>query len=275
MDAINGINQINPRILGDENIRKAKAGYSETVYGLFDDENKGVNGQIDEEVFQGQKGDCWLISGILSLSYDDKGKELIQDAIGQNPDGSYSVYFKGIDKEYTVTKEELERNNKSTLMNGLGITNSSYSTGDDDMLLIELALEKLVSEGEVPIETLDGITGGSAYYLYELFTDNMTGYAYGDDEEEMANLLNYYNQYQDDCSAVLGVDEGFGSLEDDHAYAVKEINRQYMTLVNPWDTTKEINVSIKELKDNFGSYDFSLADNELKEESNWLEENYA
>ena len=48
-----------------------------------------------------------------------------------------------------------------------------------------------------------------------------------------------------------------------------------MTLVNTWDTTKEINVSIEELKDNFGSYDFSLADNELKEESNWLEENYA
>lgn len=55
MDAINGINQIKPRILGDENIRKAKAGYSETVYGLFDDENKGVNGQIDEEVFQDKK----------------------------------------------------------------------------------------------------------------------------------------------------------------------------------------------------------------------------
>ena len=115
MDAINSIGSRQIRLLGDESIKKQQAGYSEMTYGLFYDENKGVNGQIDEAVFQGQEGDCWLISGILSLSYDDKGQELIKDAISKNPDGSYNVYFKGVDKSYTITKEELNSFNKLDL----------------------------------------------------------------------------------------------------------------------------------------------------------------
>ena len=275
MDAINSIGSRQIRLLGDESIKKQQAGYSEMTYGLFYDENKGVNGQIDEAVFQGQEGDCWLISGILSLSYDDKGQELIKDAISKNPDGIYNVYFKGVDKSFTITENELNSFNKDTLSNGMGLSNSKYSTGDDDMLLIELAMEKLVAEGDIPVETLEGITGGSAYYLYELFTDKMTGYAYGDDPDEMANLLNYYNKYQDDCSATLGVSDGFASLDDDHAYAVKSMDNTVLTLVNPWDTTEEVKVSTKELVENFGNFDFSLVDNELVEQTSWLEDNYA
>ena len=91
----------------------------------------------------------------------------------------------------------------------------------------------------------------------------------------MANLLNYYNKYQDDCSATLGVSDGFASLDDDHAYAVKSMDNTGLTLVNPWDTTEEVKVSTKELVENFGNFDFSLVDNELVEQTSWLEDNYA
>lgn len=255
------------------NTRKA-AGVNETFWGLFN-EDKGVNGIIDEAVFQGNAGDCWLISGILSLSYTDEGKDLIQDAISKNPDGSYNVTFKGVDKTYTISNDELVRANKSSFLNGVGLADSKYSTGDDDMLLIELAMEKLVQEGDIPIETIEGITGGSAYYLYQLFTKNDVEYALGDDENEVKYLIDYYYQNQDTAAATLGVGDGFAGLEDDHAYAVKSVNQNYMELVNPWDTTENIKVSIKDLADNFGKYDFSIVDTGLMEQADYLEEYYA
>ena len=130
------------------------ASLNEAAYGLFNDD-MGANGKIDEAVFQGNSGDCWLISGILSLSYTPEGKNLIQDAISINPDGSYNVTFSGVDKTYKITKEELEAANKNSFLNGIGFSDSEYSTGDDDMLLIELAMEKLVYENDIPkrIET--------------------------------------------------------------------------------------------------------------------------
>lgn len=275
MNAINGIYDNNESKLTGYSAGKVKAGVSETLYGIFHDANNGVNGEIDEGVFQGKQGDCWLISGILSLSYTDEGKEIIKNAISQNENGDYEVYFKGIDKTYTVTKDELDEANISSLKNGLGLSKSKYSTGDDDMLLIELALEKIIDEGEVPIETIDGLTGGSAYYLYQLFTDNAVGYAYGDDKDELATLLQYYEQYQDVCSATLGVEDGFSGLEDDHAYAIKSFDGSIMTLVNPWDSTKEVEVSTKDLMKNIGSYDLSVTDSSLYEDMSWEEEYYA
>ena len=253
---------------------KGAASLNEAAYGLFN-EDKGVNGKIDEAVFQGNSGDCWLISGILSLSYTPEGEKLIQDAISINPDGSYNVTFNGVDKTYKITKEELEAANKNSFLNGIGMANSEYSTGDDDMLLIELAMEKLVYENDIPIETIEGITGGSAYYLYQLFTKNDVEYALGDNENEVKYLIDYYYQNQDTSAATLGVGDGFAGLEDDHAYAVKSVNPNYIELANPWDTTENIKVSIKDLAKNFGKYDFSVVDPSLLEQTDYLEDYYA
>ena len=117
--------------------------------------------------------------------------------------------------------------------------------------------------------------GGSAYYLYQLFTKNDVEYALGDDENEVKYLIDYYYQNQDTSAATLGVGDGFAGLEDDHAYAVKSVNPNYMELVNPWDTTENIKVSIKDLADNFGKYDFSIVDTGLMEQADYLEEYYA
>jgi len=265
-------NTITPELRGD--FGKAKAGFNETVNSVFG-KDKGVNGEIDEAVFQGNTGDCWLISGILSMSYTDDGAELIKNAITKNDDGSYTVKFDGVDKEYTITEDELESANKKGFLEGLGVKKSEYSTGDDDVLLIELAMEKLVNENEIPIQTVDGITGGSAYYFYQLFSKNAVEYAYGDDETEIKNLLEYYNLYQDECAATIGVETGFAGLEDDHAYAVKSINSSEITLVNPWDTTETVSVSIKDLASNIGKFDLTVTDNDVEENQTYLEEYYA
>lgn len=255
---ITNIYKKSPNMTGKS--RSAKSDSDEALYGIFYDKNKGVNGEIDEGFFQGQKGDCWLLSGVLSLSYTDDGKELIKNAISKDQSGDYYVYFKGLNKLYKVTKEELADKNISTIKNGLGLEKSTYSTGDDDMLLMELAVEKVVEEGEADIETSDGITGGSAYYLYKLLTGNDVQYAYGDDFAETANLLLDYKANKDEYSATLGVANGFAGLEDDHAYAIKDFNTKEMTLVNPWNSTEDVKIPTSSLFKNVGNYDISVVD---------------
>ncbi len=276
MEAVGGINNYygaeKPDIKGSRG--NVSSSISEAAYGLFNID-KGVNGEIDEGVFQGNTGDCWLISAVYSLASTESGSEIIKNAITENEDGSYSVYFEGVDKTYTITEKELKSANKSSLLSGLGLIKSEYSTGDDDMLLIELAMEKLVDEGDIPIETIEGITGGSAYYLYQLLTDNEVSYAYGDDYDETVELLGYYSAYQDSCAATLGVETGFSGLEDDHAYALTSLDTESATLVNPWDTTKEITISTQDLLDNLGNYDVSVVNNDVEEEVSYLEEYYA
>lgn len=247
-----------PHIQGEQ--RRSTSGFNEAFHGIFNDENKGVNGEIDEAVFQGTKGDCWLLSGVLSLSYTQDGKELIKNSIFQNKNGDYEVWLEGLGKSYTVSKEELESKNVSTLSSGLGLESSSYSTGDDDMLLMELAVEKAVQEGNNDIVTQSGITGGSAYYLYNAMSDNEVQYAYGDDPIETVNLLNEYAMNQNECAATLGITDGFAGLEDNHAYAVKKVTQNTTTLVNPWDTTEDITISNSTLVKNLGKYDVSVVE---------------
>ena len=266
--------KIQPNLIGkyenETQINKPKI-----IQGVFDNSENGVNEKIDEGVFQGKTGDCWLLSGIMSLSYTEDGAKLIEDAITKNDDGSYSVYFQGADKTYTVTEDELKDANKNSLLSKLGLEKSKYSKGDDDMLLIELATEKLINEGEVPIETRSGLNGGSAYYLYQIFTDNAVGYSNGEDDKSVKTLLNYYETYQDSSAGTLGVLDGFAGLEDNHAYAIKSYKDGVMTVVNPWDTTEDIEITEKDLLSNLGDYDISVMDNELEEDMSWEEENCA
>ena len=259
MTNINGINPHN--LYGiKENLQDSRnVSMSQMDYSLFYDENKGVNEQIDEGVFQGNSGDCWLISGIMSLSYTDEGKELIKDSISQNDNGNYVVNFKGLGKSYEVSQDELDEYNISTYDNAKG-KESTYTTGDDDMLLMELACKKAIDDPNTNIPTNDGVNGGSAYYLYQMLSDNPTAYAYGDNFEQMANFMTYYYNNQDNTSATLGIVDSFSGLPGDHAYAVKDYDGYTMTIVNPWNTTEDIKVTNDELIDNFGSYDMSLAD---------------
>ena len=117
------------------------ANKSEKKYGVRSDRNDGPNGEIDESIFQKNTGDCWLLASVLSLNESKKGKEMLKNAISKNENGNWEVYFNGLDKSYEVTQEQLDKYNKKP-----GVFYSKYTTGDDDMLLIELATEKLIKE---------------------------------------------------------------------------------------------------------------------------------
>ncbi len=107
----------------------------------------GVNGEIDSIFGQGNLQDCALLSTVYGLSLTEDGSEAIKDSIKINKDDNgnitgYDVTFKGTGESYHITQEELNQaktNEKEA---------RKYSYGDDDMTILELALEDCFEQSE-------------------------------------------------------------------------------------------------------------------------------
>lgn len=105
-----------------------------------------INEKVDVNYKQGQEGDCWLLAGLKSMSLSETGKKAIDDAITINNDGTYSVEFIGINGvKFTFTNNDI--------LNGR--TRLDLSAGDDDVLLLELAVEKAldgIRQGQIKVD---------------------------------------------------------------------------------------------------------------------------
>ena len=75
------------------------------------------------------------LSGLNALSYSKKGRKLIEEAITTKSD-CFEVTFKGVNTTVTITPKEMRAAKKS----------DEYSCGDDDVLLMELACEKVMDD---------------------------------------------------------------------------------------------------------------------------------
>ena len=106
---------------------------------------------------QGHSGDCYFLASLQAISNTANGQQIIRDSISQN-NGSYRVKFAGAIKVknnieeqiknkqirgkcfvsgiYTITQNEIKAAQKENERSG------KYSTGDLDILILELALEK-------------------------------------------------------------------------------------------------------------------------------------
>ena len=96
-------------------------------------------------------GDCWLLAQMNSIAKTDWGKKALSEAISTDENGDYTVHFKGVDKDIKITKKEFEKAQKS----------SSYSSGDADALLLEIATERHfketnLNEGSIRGNNLEG-----------------------------------------------------------------------------------------------------------------------
>jgi len=164
----------------------------------------GINGEIDE-FRQGGTGDCWLLAGLKALASTKEGKELINKQIKWADDfSSVTIYFAGKDKYITVTIDEIIAATKD--LNDKG-TNSQYSKGDIDVLVIELAMQKLMG-GDV-----EDIEGDNSRTFWKAFVAN------ADIESDSARGI-------DDFFNVIGNFFGAGGRADLDSGTVKKILKE-------------------------------------------------
>lgn len=126
-----------------------------------------INGKIDEPVIQGNIGDCWLLSGINALNSTDKGKEIIRNSIIPNDNGTVTINFAGVEKQVTITPDEIKEHDTDTNFQ------DNYSNGDNDALVLEIGMHKLIKENPKLFLGLDkDISGGFTFNFWKALIPN-------------------------------------------------------------------------------------------------------
>ncbi len=205
--------------------------------------NLSTNGKIDEGFNQGQIGDCWFLASIAAVQRSPKGQEILNNMITDNKDGTYTVKFKGADKEYTVNAIEL-------------LSKDNYASGDYDVRILEIAAEKHynimgIKNGGDPSSGIELLLGTGDWW--KNFARN---YSSKPKPEKIKELLQNKNIIMtasiDPLSKLWGlivkdVPED-AKYKDDiataHAYAVVDIDDKNIYLKNPWYTEKIISIPL-------------------------------
>lgn len=91
-----------------------------------------LDGKIENSKQGFGVGDCGVLSTVNAFSYTQYGRQILDDALEYTDNGDVNVTLKGLNRTYLITKDEIE--------------NSTYASGDKDMLAVELALEKGLGE---------------------------------------------------------------------------------------------------------------------------------
>ena len=97
--------------------------------------NKSPNGKIDSNFWMGRTGDCWFVAAMKSMVKTEKGLDILNNSIKLNNNGSITVHLQGVNKTYTVTKEEIQ-------------SSVEFARGDLDARAIEIAANKYMLENK-------------------------------------------------------------------------------------------------------------------------------
>ncbi len=215
---------------------------------------------------QGKTADCWLLSVINSINETEKGKEFFKNMFEYKKDETIVHLHVG---DYTITNDELK------------IGKVRNSKGDDDVLLIELAVEKALADynnGKITLpeavitEELGGngtfstLNLGSQDAGIFILTGNSAEYLPIEENEEKIN--DYFKAFASDKKADMSVtasietgDTTFTnqkgeeiSLRGHHAYTVKSIDENgTVTISNPDLSEEEIKMNYETFKNIFSS----------------------
>lgn len=251
------------------------------------DENKlaqysfDINGEIEASK-QGLLNDCGTLSGINSLSFTEEGKRVIKNAISLDDKGNVVVYFKGVDKKYTITPEEMK--------------NSNASFGDDDVKALEIAVRKFrtdVLNSNIEIDEklpdcaystgrasfpkegenfngdpLEGGDGRQIMFLLtgkepEMFSSRILNKAAYTDKgkeykKDFENYIKDFEKHPEKYAATASFKyyENENNIVAMHEYAIKKIDKDNIILVNPWFSSEETVISREEFDKYFDMVNF-------------------
>ena len=222
-----------------------------------------------ENTFQSDtQGDCWLLSDINAMRNTEWGREIIRNAIVPDGKGGVTIKFPGsplAQKNFHISPKEIAAAKAS----------GHYSTGDDDMIALELATEKLskqmVKKGLAErVDKFDDVIGHPSYLTnikldkknidnaYLSISTLLTGrqrvevdFLLGVKGSE--NILKYISQNPGKTAAVCTFDhykDIFGTRDEDdpvhgnHAYAIQKIiYGKEVVVIDPYHTDKPIRLS--------------------------------
>lgn len=208
---------------------------------------------------QGLTGDCWLLSAVNALSYTEKGQQLIKEAL-EYVDGGTIVHLKGVG-DYFISDD---------LVAQTKLRPDNYSSGDDDMLILELAMEGVrddIAKGKIKSEYLNdeviatnryqsSIRSGLGIELYYSLAGKKS--CEHSDYESMKKILSEY-EMNENCDLALSaatpskdrnikVKDIYGKtvrLHGRHSYAIKNVAEGVVTITDPWNSEKEIKLDIE------------------------------
>ena len=181
-------------------------------------------------------GDCRLLSLILSLS-----------RAGENYNDYVSIY-QG-DNKYTVTFAKCSYTFKTEYVYFDELAEFNNVHGDLDVVLTDLALNKLISSNSLYGETTVANARYNTLANYFFGNEKVT-YEHSTEEVDYANKLNtLWNEY---CNNnIKNITIGINSPTDyengiigGHAYTLKDLNDTYISLINVWDSYDVLNLDL-------------------------------
>jgi hypothetical protein len=202
-----------------------------------------INTKIDKAFYQGGIGDCWVLAAIAAMQRTQKGQEILNNMITDNKDGSYTVNFKGVDKEITVSASDL-------------VTHNRWSEGDMDVRILEIATEKFLKSSIKNAKSLDD--GGSPLLAISLFSGNWknlwnnknVGVVKPSAIEKIKNLLQNKNMVitastkAEDKNTIPEDIKSKYFISYNHAYAVHAIDDKNIYLKNPQNVAATIAIPL-------------------------------
>lgn len=233
-------------------------------------QSSNVDGKINDYTEQ-RMGDCWLMAGVNALASTDIGEKIIQNSIQQNDDGSVTVSFKGIGVSYTLSANEIGLNDTDLQKKG------TYSRGDNDMLVIELAAEKLradINSGKVVVNSSNtviaknnfdnGLEGGSPqqimFYLTGIEANSIRNAENPNENLQSEQVLAVLSTISsnDNMAVTFGLEKGNHSAimanglpynisnNANHALAITNISSDFITFVDSNNVAQPITMTKEE-----------------------------
>lgn len=239
-DSIKGINYVNDYTKGEINIDR----------------------KIDNTIQV--KNDCWLLAGINALGNTTKGEKYLKNTISKRNYNNTVIYFKGTNTSVTIPQIALNAAKQS----------NKYVKGDDDMLAIELATEyykkMLISNKEAMKNKNpniingkhtsgnfnDPLAGGFPSDILFLITGKKSTTYFNKNNSNLNYikiLINKIKENPDKYAITCNFKEKRNGLYIHHAYTLKKVDNNFVTLINPHNSANEENIPINDFYENINS----------------------
>ncbi len=212
------------------------------------------------------KNDCWLLSGINALANTPKGREYIKKALVKTNDGTV-VCFKGTNTNIVIPQIVLSAAKQS----------KKYVEGSDDMLAIELAAEYykkklIVNKDYMKIEdpnivngkfalgnVKDPLAGGFSSDIMYLITEQKAKTFFNAKtgcSKKIKDLVKTLKDNPEKYAITCNFKERLNGLYIHHAYTIKKIDDEFVTLINPHNSANEEKIPINDFYGNVRSITF-------------------